>query len=137
MKLWVDDTRIPPEGWIWAKNYDQAVDMWLPEIVDASLDHDLGFEITDDMMVDWHQTNIPMQIGYNDLSKTGYDLVLWIVDNDAWPSNSLAIHSMNPVGAANMAGVVERYGPYTHREKCSYEDNGFVLYGVRYSREDS
>ena len=43
MKLWLDDVRTPPEGWVWAKTAQEAIDLLLTrEIEEISLDHDLG-----------------------------------------------------------------------------------------------
>lgn len=44
--------------------------------------------------------------------KTGYDVTLWMAENERWPSEGIVIHSWNPGGAERMAGVVDRYGPY-------------------------
>jgi hypothetical protein len=49
MKLWVDDIRPAPKGWVWAKSYSQARRLleqndWNFDTI--SLDHDLGGEKT-------------------------------------------------------------------------------------------
>lgn len=91
-KLWIDDERKPPEGWLWSKDYDDAVYIlslkWVFEWV--SFDHDLGE------------------------GKDGYDVVKWIAEENIWPSiRNIAVHTHNPVGAKNICGVVNRYGPYS------------------------
>lgn len=44
--------------------------------------------------------------------KTGYDVTLWMAENNTWPRDGILVHSWNPVGAERMQGVVDRYGPY-------------------------
>lgn len=88
MNLWLDDIRPAPVGWVWAKTYAQAVDCLITGRVEhCSLDHDLG-----------------------ENRRTGYDVVCWMEANDCWPLVSIAIHSMNPVGKANMLRAMERNG---------------------------
>lgn len=60
------------------------------EVVEASLDHDLG-------QGDTHE---------------GYDLLLWMTEQNLWPSEAISVHSFNPVGVDKMIGVIVRYGPY-------------------------
>lgn len=43
MRLWLDDLRPPPPGWEWAKTVEEAIlIIESGEVVEASLDHDLG-----------------------------------------------------------------------------------------------
>jgi hypothetical protein len=95
VKLWLDDVRLPPKGWTWAKTVDEAVALFgTTEVTDASLDHDLG--------TDAEGNELP----------EGRTLVYWMAENDRWPSNSIAVHSANPVGVDYMLGMIERYGPF-------------------------
>jgi hypothetical protein len=90
MKLWLDDVRPVPDGWTWAKTVEEAVSlMESADVEEASLDHDLGE-------------------GFEE----GHRLVLWMVENDTWPSEALSVHSSNPPGAERMCAIIERYGPY-------------------------
>lgn len=90
MKLWLDDLRPPPDGWKLAKTVEEAVShMQSGEIVEASLNHDLGEGLEE-----------------------GHRLVLWMVENDTWPAEGITVHPMNPVAAQRMGAVIERYGPY-------------------------
>lgn len=90
MKLWLDDIRPAPDGWIWAKDYETAFNFICgPEIFEEiSLDHDLGD------------------------GPTGYNLLCVIenlIGNDFWrkPIPEFHIHSANPVGRQNMARAIE------------------------------
>lgn len=56
------------------------------------LDHDLGFDDDDD-----------------DVELNGYDICRYIVESNL-PIYAFHIHSMNPVGAANMRQLLSHYG---------------------------
>src|SRR5208337_4983799 len=99
MRLWLDDIREPWKhgfiGAVWAKNYLEAVEcLATGQVTFASLDHDLGL---DDM------------IGQPKGEKTGYDVVCWMEENNIWPQDGVAVHSMNPVGKARMQMVIDRH----------------------------
>ena len=96
MKLWLDDLRDVPVGgeWACARSVNEAISlMETLDITYASLDHDLG---------DWANEG-----------GDGITFVLWMAENNKWPSEGIAVHSMNPVGAENMLAIVERYSPYS------------------------
>ena len=102
MKLWIDDVRPAPEGYIWCKSVDQAKDSieWCDfmgckyiyddyhgiELID--IDHDAGQYANEGgdyiKLLDW-------------LEETGRN----------YP---IRIHSMNPVGRENMRRIIERNG---------------------------
>lgn len=80
MRLFVDDERECPAGWLLARNYAQAIEALRRfHIVAVSLDHDLGEE------------------------RTGYDVACWIEEH----ARHVAIgsHSANPVGRARIEQV--------------------------------
>lgn len=90
MKIWLDDMRPAPDGWVWVRTVEEAIELMSSgEVVEASLDHDLG-----------------------DGEQEGYRLVLWMAENDTWPTGFVSVHSSNPPGAERMCGVIERYGGY-------------------------
>ena len=88
MKIWVDDIRRPPTGWVWAKTSDQAIHMLEGSMSQGveimSLDHDLGGD------------------------DTTRPIVLWMCENDFWPVE-VVVHSANPVGVEWLEGMIERY----------------------------
>jgi hypothetical protein len=97
-KLYLDDLRKPRgKGWVVVRSYDEAVayveENGFPQAV--SLDHDLGAG-----------------------TKTGMDFARYLVEKDL-DSNSMPdnfeynIHSANPVGRANIDGLLLRY--ITHK----------------------
>lgn len=94
MKLWVDDVRPAPEGYIWAKSVIEAR-QWIGsteffrnkfELID--IDHDAGDYAFDGgdyiKLLDW-------------LEETGRN----------YP---IRIHSMNPVGRENMERIIRKNG---------------------------
>ena len=94
MKLWVDDIRKAPEGYERVRSVDAAIAFidWIEcsdetlELID--IDHDAGFYACDGgdyiKLLDW-------------LEET----------NRNYP---IRIHSMNPVGVANMRAIIQRNG---------------------------
>lgn len=86
MKLWLDDARPAPAGYIWARNYLDAVRIVRraigSEVLEAfSIDHDLGS------------------------GPTGYDFIDYIAGRGYWP-NEITIHTDNPVGRDNIERVI-------------------------------
>lgn len=94
MKLWIDDERPAPEGYVWCQSVNEAKDqlIWaatLYEIVEViDIDHDAGEYASD-----------------------GGDyirLLDWI--EECGRSYPIRIHSMNPVGRENMRRIIQRNG---------------------------
>lgn len=95
VKIWVDDLRPVPEGYLGAKSVNQAIalieaaerDHVKIEVID--LDHDLG-----------------------DFASDGGDaikLLDYLAENEKF--YPIEIHTMNPVGRANMVRLIRRYWP--------------------------
>lgn len=102
--LFLDDIRSPKTpsphgGWILARSFEQAVTaisvMGAPSYV--SFDHDLGED-----------------------TPTGMDLAKWLVEQDLNRTIKLPndfrffVHSANPVGAANIEGLLTQYLKVKH-----------------------
>ena len=85
MKIFLDDTRDAPEGWVLAKTADKAINLLrLNKVECISLDYDLG-----------------------SFYKTGYDVLRWIEDkiylsDENFKVPEILIHTQNPVGRARM-----------------------------------
>lgn len=92
MKLWIDDVRPAPEGYEWCSTVNiaiAAIELWedLPEGIELiDIDHDAGDFACDGgdyiRLLDW-------------LEETGRN----------YP---IHIHSMTPVGVANMRRIIQR-----------------------------
>jgi hypothetical protein len=116
MKLFLDDVRTPPAfGWVVARTADEAIDyLKTHEVYFASLDHDLADEHYPWNAIpnlpnqdDWpeHMNRYPVQFK----EKTGYDVILWMEENNVWPSHGVICHSMNPVGRQRINAVIEKH----------------------------
>lgn len=95
MKIYVDDLRIAPTGYVAALSVNQCKDIIekaeknndIIEIID--LDHDLG-----------------------DYAYDGGDaikILYWLIERETF--YPIAIHTANPVGRENMQKTIERYWP--------------------------
>lgn len=94
MRLWIDDMRPAPKGYVWIRSVAMAriqirvaEQDYIPiELID--IDHDAGAYVNQGgdyiKLLDW-------------LEETGRN----------YP---IRIHSMNPVGVANMRAIIERNG---------------------------
>lgn len=111
--LWLDDDpkRRPPIcglAWTWVKTYEEAIEALKSGTVEfASLDHDLA----DAHYFAYH---IAMQSGQPvDTStckeKTGYDVLLWMEENNVWPKDGVRIHTMNNVRGPIMLDMVRKH----------------------------
>jgi hypothetical protein len=100
MKLWIDDLRLPPEGYTWCKTVDQAKqqiedceymystsrekDFWTIEVIDT--DHDAG-----------------------DYGPPDYiELFNWLEETGR--NYPIRIHSMNPIGRDNIRRIIYKNG---------------------------
>ncbi len=92
MKIWLDDVRPAPEGYIHCRSVREAIDaiekgekMEKIELVDC--DHDLGDYACD--------------------GGDGIKLLDWLVERGTlYP---VRLHTMNPVGRENMQRIINRY----------------------------
>ena len=91
MKIWLDDVRPSPKGWMWALDYDLFVHFviryGIPD--EVSLDHDLGHEYKD-----------------------GYGAAKFLVEQCLSLNVPLPIwrvHSANPVGKENIEKLLINY----------------------------
>jgi len=77
MKVYLDDERMPPDGWKLVRWPEEAIELLKSGIVEEiSLDHDLG----------------------DDEHGTGYDVILWIeeaVATQGFTPPKISVHSAN------------------------------------------
>ena len=110
MKLWIDDVRPAPEGYLWCKSVEEAKTTiarsnmklaksiedgnpdWSLKIELIDLDHDAGEYASDGgdyiRLLDWFE---------------------WLCSGED-TTTVFRIHSMNPVGVANMRAIIQRNG---------------------------
>lgn len=102
MKLWLDDVRSAPEGWLWAGTARNAIALiceYGPTIDEVSLDHDLGA--------------LPEHGLYarGFAEESGQMVAGYIAASHILPTSvPIRVHSWNPDGATRMAAVLQRAG---------------------------
>jgi hypothetical protein len=84
VKVWLDDQRAAPEGWVHVQTPEEAIELLRGgEVDEISLDHDLGLDV-------------------GARERTGYDVLLWleaeVAAGRARPPAVMRVHSGN-VGA--------------------------------------
>lgn len=117
MKLWHDDVRPAPEGWVWARTNQEAMHyLATGEVAEISLDHDLGYHDVDvpEKPVDgdvmrWADDVIDVLTLRGQSEETGLDLVKWMCREGLVPER-VSIHSWNPPGARAMAEYLSEHG---------------------------
>ena len=93
MRIWLDDIRPIPNGYIGAKSVNEAINLILKaekeeiniELLD--LDHDLGDYAFD--------------------GGDGIKLIDWLIERQTF--YPIALHTANPVGRNNMQRTIDRY----------------------------
>ena len=98
MKLWIDDCRPAPEGYIWLKSTNETLRFIINHVHDieeVALDHDAG-----------------------DYVNEGGDYINILKEIERLARKSpttfigykFSIHTANPVGAANMRAIIQQNG---------------------------
>jgi hypothetical protein len=93
VKVWLDDTRDAPPGWVRTFTPEEVIGLLrLGRVTELSLDHDLGLE-------------------GGESERTGYTVLLWLemeVGTGHWtrPLPGVAVHTDNPVGRDRMLRVL-------------------------------
>ena len=106
MKLWIDDVRPAPEGYIWCKSVDltkKVITCWEEERIEGKE------ELFDIYGHSIELIDIDHDAG--DFAQYGGDyikLLDWLEETGR--NYPIRIHSMNPVGVANMRTIIERNG---------------------------
>jgi hypothetical protein len=108
MKLWLDDARPAPQGWVHVKTVQDAQRLLASgKVTHASLDHDLGpqplcYECQ-------HETQDCGSCHCHNRHSDGTDLCAWMAASDHWPANKPEVHSANPPGAAHMRAIIDQH----------------------------
>lgn len=98
-KLWLDDVRPAPDGWMWAKTVAEAQDILKMGCINTcSLDHDLGADPADGINAKGDSPE-----------GSGLDLARWMIENKLVP-RWVVVHSWNPAGAKNIVDVLHDAG---------------------------
>ena len=104
MKLWIDDCRPAPEGYVWCKSTLRAlhtIHYYADSIEEIALDHDAGeymseggdfIKVLEELERLCHSNNPFKRINWLDRCKKFH----------------FSLHSANPVGVANMRRIIQR-----------------------------
>lgn len=106
MKLWVDDVRPAPEGYIWCQSVIEAKGM--VEFVEDM--NALSKELFDDYR-EYEINIIDIDHDAGNYAKDGGDyinILNWLEETGR--NYPIRIHSMNPVGVENMRRIIQRNG---------------------------
>lgn len=101
MKLWVDDIRPAPKGYVWCKSVEEAKKMI--EIYGSWVDFDNNTVDCIEIIDMDHDAGNYAQYG-GDYVK----LLDWLEETSR--NYPIRIHSMNPVGVQNMRAIIRRNG---------------------------
>ena len=103
MKLWIDDVRPAPEGYIWIKSVNKAKEFIILQLAGwILLKKEPQFPI--DL--------IDMDHDAGEYAKDGGDYIeiLKCFEKTKTPCPAIRIHSMNPVGVENIRRIIQRNG---------------------------
>lgn len=99
MRIWVDDIRPAPEGYVWCKSMQEAKDTVLMLELYATVNESYKVELID------------LDHDAGDYAYDGGDyikLLDWLEETER--NYPIRIHSMNPVGVENMRRIIQRNG---------------------------
>ena len=93
MKVWLDDQRAAPEGWVHVRTPEGAIELLRTgEVEEISLDHDLGLDV-------------------GARERTGYDVLLWleweVAKGRIRPPQLMSVHSGNVGAVKRMEQAIE------------------------------
>ena len=112
VKLWLDDLRPAPEGWVWCKTVDAAQFLMLHNVVEMSLDHDLGAcsDCSEGLTPEqWLEKYNYRSMPHCSHVGTGVTFLNWVEAEKKWPFKKPTVHSANPVGTKNMRQIIDKY----------------------------
>lgn len=107
MKLWVDDVRPAPDGYVWCKSVNDARDSIILREKWNGLPW--PYETGDEVIRPYELIDIDHDAG--DYAYDGGDyikLLDWLEETGR--NYPIRIHSMNPVGVQNMRAIIQRNG---------------------------
>ncbi len=99
MKLWIDDVRTPPSGYVWIKSVDEAKRY----ILTYSSRVDFNNNIVDEIEL----IDIDHDAGnYQSFGGDYIKLLDWL--EETGKNYPIRIHSMNSVGVQNMRAIIQK-----------------------------
>lgn len=110
MKLWIDDVRPAPEGYIWCRSVYEAIDCIIAR------ETRIGILEYDDVLSDKRKEELSIQLidldhDAGDYARFGGDyinLLDWL--EKTGKNYPIRIHTQNPVGRENMERIIRKNG---------------------------
>lgn len=110
MKLWIDDVRPAPDGYVWCNSVNDAINVI--KLREARIENILREYTPSEMrMKDLSIQLIDIDHDAGDFASDGGDyikLLDWLEETER--NYPIRIHSMNPVGVENMRAIIQRNG---------------------------
>ena len=114
MRLWLDDCRPAPEGYIWAKTVREAISFILAYNRESDycwqtyIEGWSSREKLEERLAIWNIEEISCDNDLGEYETEGYKLLDWL---EATGRNyPIHIHSANPVAVARMRAIIEHNG---------------------------
>lgn len=99
MKIWVDDIRTAPDGFVWCKSTNEALCLIVDNIEDVEfidLDHDMGYAFGGDAIKVLQELE----------RKSRFDKEF----SESVKKIKFRLHSANPVEVQNMRTIIQKNG---------------------------
>lgn len=122
MKLWIDDVRLAPEGYVWCKSVNEAKQFIRDKEYSARMyDDEATYYLHNGNSEDgfrFIRLRDKCMIELIDIDHDAGDFVAWGSDyikllewlEETGRNYPIHIHSMNPVGIENMRRIIQRNG---------------------------
>lgn len=107
MRLWIDDTRPAPIGYIWCKSVNEAISRILDSEIRISMLKYSGVLAEEDIK-ELSIELIDLYCGYANNGEDYIQLLDWLEEMER--NYPIRIHSMNPVGVENIRRIIQRNG---------------------------
>ena len=102
MKMWIDDVRPAPEGYVWCKSVFEAIEQIVTSEVANRINRIFKYNEIELIDIDHDAGEYASQGG--DYIK----FLDWLEETGR--NYPIRIHSQNPVGVANMRAIIEKNG---------------------------
>ena len=109
MKLWIDDVRPAPEGYVWCKSVHETIETI--KLCEKNAVYATATKQPDEVVMKWWPELLDIDHDAGNFAHLGGDyikLLDWLEETGR--NYTIHIHSQNPVGVANMRAIIERNG---------------------------
>lgn len=111
MKIYLDDNRPTPPGWVAATTAEEAKLHFLcGKVDDISLDYDLDLPFcgTCNFLCGHREDKCRHSCDCHN-QETGESLLQWMIRTNHWSRNKPTVHSANKQGASRMKALIEKH----------------------------